>query len=99
MKSKKVISELAIQDIKETALWYNSKKKGLGKEFTSEIRKTVNYIVDYPLAFPIKYNEILLGVVAVFAYTIHYFLDETSNTVFVTAIYNDAKNPDNWKNR
>ena len=40
MKSKKVISELAIQDIKETALWYNSKKKGLGKEFTSEIRKT-----------------------------------------------------------
>lgn len=93
------MSELAVQDIKEAALWYNSKKKGLGKEFTSEIRKTVNYIIDYPLAFPIKYNEIRLAVVAVFPYTIHYFFDEDVNTIFVTAIYNDARNPDIWKNR
>ena len=99
MKCKKAISELAVQDIKETALWYNSKKKGLGKEFTSEIRKTVNYIVDYPFAFPVKYNEIRLAVVAIFPYTIHYFFDEICNTIFVTAIYNDARNPDNWKNR
>jgi toxin ParE1/3/4 len=99
MKCKKIISELAVQDIKEVALWYNSKKKGLGKEFTAEIRKTVHYIIEYPLAFPIKYNEIRLAVVAVFPYTIHYFFDKSSNTVFVTAIYNDARNPDNWKNR
>lgn len=99
MRCKKIISELAVQDIKEAALWYNSKKEGLGKEFTAEIRKTVNYIVDYPLAFPIKYNEIRLAVVAVFPYTIHYFFDESSNSIFVTAIYNDARNPDNWKNR
>ena len=54
MKCKKIISELAVQDIKEATLWYNSKKNGLGKEFTAEIRKTVNYIVDYPLAFPLN---------------------------------------------
>ena len=99
MKCKKIISELAVQDIKEATLWYNSKMKGLGKDFTAEIRKTVNYIVDYPLAFPIKYNEIRLAVIAVFPYTIHYFFDKDSNTIFVTAIYNDARNPDNWKNR
>ena len=99
MKCKKVISELAIQNIKETALWYNSKKKGLGKKFTSEIRKTVNYIVDYPKAFPIKYNEIRLAVVAVFPYTIHYFFDNTKNLIFIIAIYNDARNPDIWKNK
>lgn len=99
MKCEKIMAELAVQDIKEAALWYNSKKKGLGKEFTAEIRKTVHYIVDYPLAFPIKYNEIRLAVVAVFPYTIHYFFDETNNTIFVTAIYNDARNPELWKNR
>ena len=41
MKCKKVISELAGFDIKENVLWYNSKRKGLGKEFALEIRKTV----------------------------------------------------------
>ena len=42
MKCKKVILEIANIDIKENVLWYNSKKKGLGKEFAFEIRKTVN---------------------------------------------------------
>ena len=39
MSCKKVISELAKLDIKKNAEWYNSKRKGLGKEFTFEIRK------------------------------------------------------------
>jgi hypothetical protein len=94
MKCKKVISELASFDIKENVLWYNSKRKGLGKEFAFEIRKTVNYIVEFPLAFPIKYNEIRVAVVSVFPYTVHYYFDEPNNTVFVSCVFHDANDPE-----
>jgi hypothetical protein len=93
MKCKKVISEFAKLDIKENALWYNSKRKGLGKEFTLEVRKTVNYITDFPLAFSIKYNDIRVAVVDIFPYTVHYYFDQISNTVFVSCVFHDSNDP------
>ena len=94
MRCKKVISEPAKLDIKENAVWYNSKRKGLGKEFTLEIRKIVNYITDFPLAFPIKYNEMRVAVVAIFPYTVHYYFDQNNNTVFISCIFHDNNDPD-----
>lgn len=94
MKCKKVISELASFDIKENVLWYNSKRKGLGKEFALEIRKTVEYIIEFPLAFPIKYNEMRVAVVSVFPYTIHYFYDEIVNTVFISCVFHNSNDPE-----
>ena len=94
MKCKKVISEFAKLDIKENAIWYNSKRKGLGKEFILEIRKTVNYIADFPLAFPVKYDEIRVAIVAVFPYTVHYYFDHTNNIVFVSCVFQDKNDPE-----
>jgi hypothetical protein len=94
MKCKKVISELASFDIKENVLWYNSKRKGLGKEFALEIRKTVEYIIEFPLAFPIKYNKIRVAVVSIFPYTVHYYFDETNNTIFVSCVFHNSNDPE-----
>ncbi len=99
MKCKKVISELASFDIKETILWYNSKRKGLGKEFALEIRKTVDYIIEFPLAFPIKYNEIRVAVVSIFPYTVHYYFDESNNTIFISCVFHDSNDPEIPVNR
>lgn len=99
MKCKKVISELASFDIKETILWYNSKRKGLGKEFALEIRKTVDYIIEFPLAFPIKYNEIRVAVVSIFPYTVHDYFDESNNTIFISCVFHDSNDPEIPVNR
>jgi plasmid stabilization system protein ParE len=99
MKCKKIIAPLAEQDIKEIALHYNSKRKGLGKEFTQEVRKATAYIVDFPEAFQIRYNQIRVTLVDVFPYGIHYFFDQINNTVFITAVLRDSRDPENWKNR
>ena len=94
MKCKKVISDLATIDIKENAIWYNSKRKNLGKEFLVEIRKTVNYIVEFPTAFPVKYNEIRVAQVDVFPYSIHYFFDNQINTIFVSCVFHNSNDPE-----
>lgn len=41
---KSVILSLAKQDIKEAAEWYNERQPGLGKRFTSHVKKLVHYI-------------------------------------------------------
>jgi ParE toxin of type II toxin-antitoxin system, parDE len=99
MKCKKVISEFAKLDIKENAFWYNSKNKNLGNEFLFEIRKTVNYIVEFPLAFPIKYDDIRVAQVDVFPYSIHYYFDEPENTIFITCVFHNSNNPEIPTNR
>ncbi|TRX40027.1 type II toxin-antitoxin system RelE/ParE family toxin [Flavobacterium restrictum] len=94
MKCKKVISESAKLDIIENTLWYNTKRKGLGKEFAVEIRKTVNYISDFLLAFPVKYDAIRVAVVRTFPYTIHYYFDQPNNTIFISCVFHDANDPE-----
>ena len=80
--------------IKENVLWFNSRRKGLGKEFSFEIRRTINYISDFPLAFPMKYDEIRVAVVNVFTYTVHYYYDQINNTIFVSCVFHDFNDPE-----
>ena len=99
MRCKKAISAEVKQDIKQNALWYYTRQKGLGIQFTTQIRKTINYIADFPLAFPEKYADIRVAVVDVFPYTLHYYYDQLLNTIFVTCIFHDANDPEILKNR
>ena len=99
MKCKKSISDLAKQDIKEIALWHNAKFKGLGKRFTTEVRIATNYIVDFPEAFQPRYDAIRVVAINVFPYCIHYFFDSNNNTVFITGVYRDSRDPEIWKER
>jgi plasmid stabilization system protein ParE len=99
MKCKKTISDLAQRDIREIALWHNTKSKGLGKRFTTEVRIATNYIVDFPEAFQSRYDGIRVATVAVFPYCIHYYFDTNNNTVFVVGVYRDSRDPEIWKER
>lgn len=68
---------LAKQDIKEAAIWYNSKQKDLGKKFTQKIRLKVNFICKHPGAFAIRYENTRTTVLDTFPYMIHYAIDES----------------------
>jgi plasmid stabilization system protein ParE len=99
MKCKKITSDLAKEDIREIALWYNAKSKGLGKRFTTEVRIVANYIVDFPEAFQARYDGIRVATVDIFPYCIHYFFDSNNNTIFITGVYRDSRDPEIWKER
>lgn len=99
MKCKKSIAALAKQDIKEIVAWYNSKSKGLGKRFMTELRTTTNYISNFPEAFQLKYDEIRVVPITFFPYSMHYFFDSNNNTVFITGVYHDSRDPEIWKER
>lgn len=96
---KPVLLPLAKQDIKEAATWYNSRRKGLGKRFTSQIRKKVNFISQNPRAVAIRYDNIRTAVLDVFPYMIHYSIDENEKLVIIAAVLHTSQDPGLWEQR
>ncbi|SRR6056297_1289422 len=96
---KSIILPLAKEDIREAVKWYNKRSKGLGKRFTTEVRKKVRFIKQHPDAFNIRYKEIRTAVLDVFPYMIHYSIDKTNKVVVVSAVFHTSQNPEKWKQR
>jgi plasmid stabilization system protein ParE len=83
---KSLILPLAKQDIKEAAIWYNDRQPGLGKKFTTNIRKTVHYICENPDAVAIRYDTIRTVLIDTFPYMIHFSVNHEKRTIIIIAI-------------
>ena len=96
---KSIILPLAKADIREAALWYNKKQKGLGKRFTAEIRQKVHFIKQNHKASNVRYDNVRTAVLNIFPFMVHYTIDESNKTVIISAVFHTSRNPDVWNER
>ena len=96
---KSIILPLAKEDIKEAALWYKKRQKGLGKRFTAQVREKVSFIKQNPKACNVRYDNIRTAVLNIFPFMLHYTIDEKNKTVLISAVLHTSRNPDVWKDR
>jgi plasmid stabilization system protein ParE len=96
---KSIILPHAKEDIREAATWYNTKRDGLGKRFTADVRETVRYIKQNPKAFNTRYEKVSTAVLNVFPYMIHFTFDEANKTVVVSAVFHTSRDPELWRKR
>ncbi len=96
---KAILLPLAKEDIKEAATWYNSKQKGLGKQFTQEIRSKVLLIRQNPEISAVRYDDVRTTVLDVFPFMIHYTVIDEEQTIIISAVFHTSLNPDRWKAR
>jgi len=96
---KTIILPLAKQDIKEAALWYDKQQKGLGKRFTEEIRQKVYFIKKNPTATNIRFNEVRIAVLNSFPYLVHYSIDQTKETIVISAVFHSSRDSEIWNKR
>lgn len=94
-----VILPLANQDIKETAFWYNSKQKGLGKRFVQELRSKVLYICKDPLTIAVRYDEVRCVMLDSFPYMIRFTMDSHQKMIIIAGVFHTALDPERWKKR
>jgi len=90
-----LLSPKATIQIREAALYYNSKSKGLGKRFHGEINICLTQLVVNPY-FQIRYDEIRCLPVSVFPYMLHFDLNEGLQKVLVYAVVCTLQNPDDY---
>jgi len=94
-----IILPLAKEDIKEAAKWYSKRQDGLGKRFTAEVREKVHFIRQNPKAFNVRYDCIRTAVLNVFPFMVHFTLDESNETIIITAVLHTSRTPELWKYR
>lgn len=96
---KSIILPLAKQDVRQAALWYNSRQKGLGKRFTGQIRQKVKFIRQNPQAVAVRYGDVRTAVLDVFPFMIHFTIEEDKKLVVVSAVFHTSLDPEKWKER
>ena len=97
MRYKIILHPLAKKDIKKSAIWYESKRTGLGKRFTTQIRIEVNYISKQPFSIVTKYNEIKTSTVKNFPFLIHFSIDNNKKEIIILGVFHTSLNPAKWK--
>jgi hypothetical protein len=48
----------AISDIKDSKLWYNLRKSGLGLKFQNHVTKQIQSLINSPEKYAIKYDDV-----------------------------------------
>lgn len=77
--------------------YYESCEQGLGYDFSIEIHSTIQYIINYPSAWPPFSGDIRRCLVNRFPYGVIYSIE--GNDIFILAIMNLHREPNYWKER
>ncbi|MFC5682248.1 type II toxin-antitoxin system RelE/ParE family toxin [Flavobacterium sp. MAHUQ-51] len=91
MKYKLEVKHEAFLDIKEAYLYYESRKKGLGKRFIETLEIYIDRIQKYPEHYQIKRNPYREVFIKDFPYLIIFEIENKS--VIVYAVFNTWRNP------
>lgn len=84
-------------DLDDAAVWYESRRSGLGTEFLDSVQPTLDRISNQPFSYPKVYGEVRRALVSRFPFGI-YYLSEVDREV-VIAIIHGSRDPATWKNR
>ena len=82
-----------IFDIQEAKLWYKQKREGLEIEFSWAIEDTIEQIAKMSLSYSVRYKNIRIAHPKVFPYNIHFYVNESTELVVITAIIHNKRKP------
>ena len=95
MKFTVVILPEAKQDLRLSATWYNKQRKGLGKRFLSQVRKSKTVLQSNP-HFAERHKHVHTLPLRKFPFMIHFSIDKSKMTVTILAVLHTSQNPDKW---
>ena len=87
----------AKQELKEAIRYYNSQSPGLGFEFSYEIQKSLDKIINYPESWPILSTTIRKCVCNRFPFNLLYIYNEPE--IIIVAVMHQKREPNYWANR
>ncbi len=82
----------AENDIKNAKKHYKEQQAGLEKKFALALKETINYIIENPLLFEVKYRNTRVAFTKVFQFGVHYHFDD-NNKITILTILHTSKNP------
>ncbi len=97
MKRRISVRPEAQIEIKETAVWYESRLRGLGTRFRDELRATLSHIAENPLRFPSIGQDIRRALLHRFPYALYFIVK--SDVVIIVAVLSQRRRSVSWQDR
>jgi plasmid stabilization system protein ParE len=91
-----IVRQEAQADIREAALWYESRRAGLGSEFTLRFDALVERISQNPFQFPEVGSGVRRALLQRFPYTIYFVV---AACPVVVAVLHQRRHPETWHQR
>ena len=95
--ARAIFRRIAKRELREAALWYESRTPGLGGEFVQSITDCVESICNHPEMFPYIYRHVRRALVKRFPFSLLYFIADGSITVI--SVFHSSRDPQTWKRR
>jgi plasmid stabilization system protein ParE len=84
-------------DLSQTAVWYEERRSGLGRDFLDAVQRVVDRISTHPEAHGRVYRDVREARVPRFPYNVMYTL--TPNRIKVIAVVHGHRDDRHWKSR
>lgn len=97
MTRRLIVHPAAQLDIEKAASWYESRRTGLGEEFTAQLDQLFQRIAVVPFQFPALDHDVRRGLLHRFPYAIYFSINEA--TIAIIAVLHQHRNPDIWRQR
>lgn len=81
----------AENDIINAKKWYKDQQAGLEKRFALALKQTINYIIENPLLFEVKYKNTRVAFTRIFPYGVHYHFDDHNKITILTILHTSKK--------
>ena len=78
-------------DVKAAKTWYKNQRNGLQKQFAQEVTKAISLLQNFPQVYAIRYRNIRVVHTKVFPFGIHFYINDISKVVTITAIVHDFR--------
>lgn len=82
-----VIEKRALKDAQKAINYYDEQLIGLGEKFNNALDKHISTIAKNPF-YQIRYKDYRALPIKKFPYIILFYINEDSNTVFISAVFN-----------
>lgn len=91
---KVIFTELALTELSETCQFYELEFSGLGNRFKQEVKRAINRIIQFPLAWQKERGDIRKCLLHKFPYKILYSIEP--DHLLIIAIAHLHRKPDYW---
>ena len=89
-----IFHRAASAEFNESSTWYESKRRGLGLEFITEIDRCVSLASEHPLQFSVVREDIRRVVANRFPYSVYFRAEQ--HRIVVLAVFNGRRDPSIW---
>ena len=91
------VAERAAADAESAFQRYEKERSGLGREFLTEVGRTIHAVAESPQGYPVVHRHTRRALLSRFPYSVFYCV--LVDWIVVVAIFHAKRNPTNWKAR